>query len=143
MKTELKSENQEFDREKLVGVFQKSKNFGFVVPDDRKIKTDIYAVVKFSAIGKYKNCNPKYAKNGITNNQVLLGISTTNCSRNLSWCIFFIKISANIPNIILIKESVTTPHSDIPVLTRKFSNSTKNMNKPCPYNIPYRIGHLS
>ena len=52
MKTELKSENQEFDREKLVGVFQKSKNFGFVVPDDRKIKTDIYISKKNSKKAK-------------------------------------------------------------------------------------------
>ena len=52
MKTDLKSENQEFDREKLVGVFQKSKNFGFVVPDDRKIKTDIYISKKNSKKAK-------------------------------------------------------------------------------------------
>ena len=52
MKTDLKSENQEFNREKLVGVFQKSKNFGFVVPDDRKIKTDIYISKKNSKKAK-------------------------------------------------------------------------------------------
>ena len=46
-------------------------------------------------------------------------------------------------SLILIKESVTTPHSDIPVLTRKYSNSKKNTNNPCPNNTPYRIGHLS
>ena len=39
MKEELKKENQEFEKDKYVGVFQKSKNFGFVVLDDRKIKT--------------------------------------------------------------------------------------------------------
>ncbi|MGN1270050.1 MAG: ribonuclease R [Clostridia bacterium] len=52
MKTDLKSENQEFNREKLVGVFQKSKNFGFVVPDDRKIKIDIYVSKKNSMKAK-------------------------------------------------------------------------------------------
>lgn len=30
------------DREKIVGIFQKSKNFGFVVPDDKKFGTDIF-----------------------------------------------------------------------------------------------------
>lgn len=30
------------EKSKIVGVFQKSKNFGFVVPDDKKINTDIY-----------------------------------------------------------------------------------------------------
>ena len=44
MKEELKKENQEFEKDKYVGVFQKSKNFGFVVLDDRKIKTDIYSI---------------------------------------------------------------------------------------------------
>ena len=41
MKEELKKDNQEFEKDKYVGVFQKSKNFGFVVLDDRKIKADI------------------------------------------------------------------------------------------------------
>lgn len=30
------------ERETVVGIFQKSKNFGFVVPDDKKIGTDIF-----------------------------------------------------------------------------------------------------
>ena len=30
MKEELKKDNQEFEKDKYVGVFQKSKNFGFV-----------------------------------------------------------------------------------------------------------------
>ncbi len=37
----------------IVGVFQKSKNFGFVVPDDKKINTDIYISKKDSK--KVKN----------------------------------------------------------------------------------------
>ena len=52
MKEELKKENQEFEKDKYVGVFQKSKNFGFVVPDDRKIKTDIYISKKNSKKAK-------------------------------------------------------------------------------------------
>ena len=30
------------ERENIVGIFQKSKNFGFVVPDDKKFGTDIF-----------------------------------------------------------------------------------------------------
>ena len=30
------------EKDTLVGIFQKSRNFGFVVPDDRKLGTDIY-----------------------------------------------------------------------------------------------------
>ena len=30
------------DKETVVGIFQKSKNFGFVVPDDKKFGTDIF-----------------------------------------------------------------------------------------------------
>ena len=30
------------ERETIVGIFQKSKNFGFVVPDDKKFGTDIF-----------------------------------------------------------------------------------------------------
>ena len=41
------------ERDKIVGVFQKSKNFGFVVPDDKKINTDIYIPKKNSK--KVKN----------------------------------------------------------------------------------------
>lgn len=52
MKLDFKNKNKEFDRDKLVGVFQKSKNFGFVVPDDRKIKTDIYISKKNSMKAK-------------------------------------------------------------------------------------------
>ncbi len=36
------------EKTKIVGVFQKSKNFGFVVPDDKKINTDIYISKKHS-----------------------------------------------------------------------------------------------
>ena len=38
------------EREIVVGIFQKSRNFGFVVPDDKKIDTDI-----FISKGKWKN----------------------------------------------------------------------------------------
>ena len=30
------------DKNEVVGIFQKSKNFGFVVPDDKKLGTDIF-----------------------------------------------------------------------------------------------------
>ena len=30
------------EKETVVGVFQKSKNFGFVVPDDKRFQTDIF-----------------------------------------------------------------------------------------------------
>lgn len=52
MKEEIKKENQEFEKDKYVGVFQKSKNFGFVVLDDKKIKTDIYISKKNSQKAK-------------------------------------------------------------------------------------------
>ncbi len=52
MKEEIKKENQEFEKDKYVGVFQKSKNFGFVVLDDKKIKTDIYISKKNSEKAK-------------------------------------------------------------------------------------------
>ena len=52
MKEETKKENQEFEKDKYVGVFQKSKNFGFVVLDDKKIKTDIYISKKNSKKAK-------------------------------------------------------------------------------------------
>ena len=52
MKEEIKKENQEFEKDKYVGVFQKSKNFGFVVIDDKKIKTDIYISKKNSKKAK-------------------------------------------------------------------------------------------
>ena len=52
-----KKNEKSFDKElinnKIVGVFQKSKNFGFVVPDDKKINTDIYISKKNSK--KIKN----------------------------------------------------------------------------------------
>ena len=38
------------ERETVVGIFQKSRNFGFVVPDDKKFDTDI-----FISKGKWKN----------------------------------------------------------------------------------------
>ena len=52
MKEEIKKETQEFEKDKYVGVFQKSKNFGFVVLDDKKIKTDIYISKKNSKKAK-------------------------------------------------------------------------------------------
>ena len=52
MKEEIKKENQEFEKDKYVGVFQKSKNFGFVVLDDKKIKTYIYISKKNSKKAK-------------------------------------------------------------------------------------------
>ncbi len=41
------------NKDKIVGVFEKSRNFGFVVPDDKKINTDIYISKKNSK--KIKN----------------------------------------------------------------------------------------
>ncbi len=43
----------ERDRETLVGTYQKSRNFGFVVPDDKKFGTDIYISKKNA--GKARN----------------------------------------------------------------------------------------
>ena len=59
MKEELKKDNQEFEKDKYVGVFQKSKNFGFVVLDDRKIKADIYISKKNSKKAKGSSANIK------------------------------------------------------------------------------------
>ena len=44
-----KNSNNLIEIQKVVGTFQKSKNYGFVVPDGRKLKTDIYI--------QKKNCN--------------------------------------------------------------------------------------
>lgn len=52
MKEDINKQNQEFEKDKYVGVFQKSKNFGFVVLDDKKIKTDIYISKKNSKKAK-------------------------------------------------------------------------------------------
>lgn len=52
MKEDIKKENQEFEKDRYVGVFQKSKNFGFVVLDDKKIKSDIYISKKNSKKAK-------------------------------------------------------------------------------------------
>lgn len=52
MKKEIIEDNQELNKSKLVGVFQKSKNFGFVMPDDKKIKQDIYISKKNSMKAK-------------------------------------------------------------------------------------------
>lgn len=41
------------DKKEIIGTFQKNKNFGFVVPDDRKINTDIFISKKH--YGKAKN----------------------------------------------------------------------------------------
>lgn len=43
----------ERDKTEVIGTFQKSKNFGFVVPDDKKFNTDIFIAKKY--IGKAKN----------------------------------------------------------------------------------------
>ena len=37
---------KEFEKMTIVGTYQKSKNFGFVVPDDKKLGTDIYIAKK-------------------------------------------------------------------------------------------------
>ena len=44
---------KDFDKDTFVGVFQKNRNFGFVVPDDRKVNTDIFISKK--NCGKAKN----------------------------------------------------------------------------------------
>ena len=41
------------EKQKIVGTFQKSKNFGFVVPDDKSFGTDIF--ISKSNIGKARN----------------------------------------------------------------------------------------
>lgn len=46
--------------DEIVGTFVKNKNFGFVVPDDRKIKSDIYIAKKY--FGKAKNKQKVVAK---------------------------------------------------------------------------------
>jgi len=40
------------EKETVVGVFQKSKNFGFVVPDDKRFQTDIFISKKNSKNAK-------------------------------------------------------------------------------------------
>ena len=42
--TKIKENSKIFDLEKdtIVGIYQKSKNFGFVIPDDKKLGSDIY-----------------------------------------------------------------------------------------------------
>lgn len=41
------------NREQVIGTFQKNRNFGFVIPDDRKNYTDIFISKKHC--GKAKN----------------------------------------------------------------------------------------
>lgn len=41
------------EKKEVIGTFQKNKNFGFVVPDDKKINTDIF--ISKSHIGKAKD----------------------------------------------------------------------------------------
>lgn len=48
------------NKDTFVGVFQKSRNFGFVVPDDRKVNTDIFISKK--NCGKAKNNQKVVAK---------------------------------------------------------------------------------
>ena len=52
--TKIKEDSKIFELEKdtIVGTYQKSKNFGFVVPDDKKLGTDIF-------IPKKENLNAK------------------------------------------------------------------------------------
>ncbi len=56
------------ETDKIVGVFQNNKNFGFVVPDDKSFGTDIYIPKKF--FGKARNNHKvvvkitKFPKNG-------------------------------------------------------------------------------
>ena len=47
-KPKIKEDSKIFDLEKntIVGTYQKSRNFGFVVPDDKKLGTDIYIAKK-------------------------------------------------------------------------------------------------
>ena len=52
--TKVKENSKIFELEKnrIVGTYQKSKNFGFVVPDDRKLGTDIYIPKKYNKRAK-------------------------------------------------------------------------------------------
>ena len=47
-------------RNTIVGTFQKSKNFGFVVPNDKKMNTDIYVSKKNSKKAKNNHTNCDY-----------------------------------------------------------------------------------
>ena len=51
---QIKENSKIFELEKntIVGTYQKSKNFGFVVPDDRKLGTDIYIPKKYNMRAK-------------------------------------------------------------------------------------------
>lgn len=42
IKHEKKTKQEKIEQERIVGTFQKNKSFGFVVPDSRKIPTDIF-----------------------------------------------------------------------------------------------------
>ena len=48
-----KEKNLFFDKQKVVGTFTKNKNFGFVIPDGKKVPTDIFISKK--NIGNAKN----------------------------------------------------------------------------------------
>ena len=41
-KRETIQKEEKTEKDIIVGIFQKSKNFGFVIPDDKKFGTDIY-----------------------------------------------------------------------------------------------------
>ena len=41
-KREIIQNEEKTEKDTIVGIFQKSKNFGFVIPDDKKFGTDIY-----------------------------------------------------------------------------------------------------
>ena len=48
------------EKETVVGIFQKSRNFGFVVPDDKKLGTDIF--ISKNHVKKAKNHDKVVAK---------------------------------------------------------------------------------
>ena len=53
-KTKVKEDSKIFELEKntVVGTYKKSRNFGFVVPDDKKLGTDIFISKKDSMKAK-------------------------------------------------------------------------------------------
>ena len=52
-KIEYRNISNEEENDSIVGIYKKSRNFGFVVPDDKKINTDIF--ISKSHIGKAKD----------------------------------------------------------------------------------------
>ena len=43
-KKEIIQKEEKTEKDVIVGIFQKSKNFGFVIPDDKKFGTDIVVI---------------------------------------------------------------------------------------------------